>query len=120
MAFRVSKGHRHPRYPCNQLGNRAASEDKLLYYASDIAYGTDLIRSKILHSIEGTVLGEEIFSEFNKSIAMASNEKVNIKDHSFSPNSKIELFLFNSNYCISSAKKGSSHDEKNFAIDDIE
>ncbi|GJY90871.1 reverse transcriptase domain-containing protein [Tanacetum coccineum] len=30
--------------------------------------------SKILHSIEGTVLKEEIFSEFDKFIAMASNE----------------------------------------------
>nr|GEU99588.1 zf-CCHC domain-containing protein/UBN2 domain-containing protein [Tanacetum cinerariifolium] len=41
---------------------------------------------------------------------------VNTKDHSLSPNSKIELFLFNSNYCISSVKKGSSQDERNFAI----
>ncbi|GJT98587.1 hypothetical protein Tco_1094105 [Tanacetum coccineum] len=31
-------------------------------------------------------------------------------------NSKIELFLFNSNYCISSVKKGSSQNERNFAI----
>ncbi|GJR22473.1 hypothetical protein Tco_0971000 [Tanacetum coccineum] len=30
--------------------------------------------SKILHSIEGTILEEEIFSEFNKFIAMATNE----------------------------------------------
>ncbi|GJY08135.1 reverse transcriptase domain-containing protein [Tanacetum coccineum] len=30
--------------------------------------------SKILHSIEGTVLKEEIFFEFDKFIAMASNE----------------------------------------------
>ncbi|GJY90317.1 reverse transcriptase domain-containing protein [Tanacetum coccineum] len=30
--------------------------------------------SKILHSIEGTILKEEIFSEFNKFIAMATNE----------------------------------------------
>nr|GEV18028.1 retrotransposon protein, putative, Ty1-copia subclass [Tanacetum cinerariifolium] len=29
-----------------------------------------------------------------------------MKDHSFSPNSKIELLLFNSNYCIDSVKKG--------------
>ncbi|GJV17790.1 hypothetical protein Tco_1363113 [Tanacetum coccineum] len=41
---------------------------------------------------------------------------VDIKDHSFSSNSKIELFLFNSNNCISSVKKGSSQDERNFAI----
>ncbi|GJW49402.1 hypothetical protein Tco_0090753 [Tanacetum coccineum] len=30
--------------------------------------------SKILHSIEGTILEEEIFSEFDKFIAMAANE----------------------------------------------
>nr|GEV67049.1 hypothetical protein [Tanacetum cinerariifolium] len=41
---------------------------------------------------------------------------VDINDHSFSCNSKIELFLFNSNNYISSVKKGSSQDEWNFAI----
>ncbi|GJY34813.1 hypothetical protein Tco_0419282 [Tanacetum coccineum] len=41
---------------------------------------------------------------------------VDIKDHSFSSNSKIELFLFNSNNCISSVKKRSSQDEGNFAV----
>ncbi|GJU66053.1 hypothetical protein Tco_1252312 [Tanacetum coccineum] len=44
------------------------------------------------------------------------NGRVDIKDHSFSPNFEIELFLFNSNHCISSVKKGSSQDERNFAI----
>ncbi|GKD39084.1 hypothetical protein Tco_1259291, partial [Tanacetum coccineum] len=44
------------------------------------------------------------------------NGRVDIKDHSFSPNSKIELFLFNSNHSISSVKKGSFQDERNFAI----
>ncbi|GJR22475.1 reverse transcriptase domain-containing protein [Tanacetum coccineum] len=33
--------------------------------------------SKILHSIEGTILKEEIFFEFNKFIAMATNENYN-------------------------------------------
>nr|GEU36697.1 putative reverse transcriptase domain-containing protein [Tanacetum cinerariifolium] len=42
--------------------------------------------------------------------------RVNIKDHLFSPNSNIELFQFNSNHCISSVKKGSSQDGRNFAI----
>ncbi|GKC62983.1 Toll/interleukin-1 receptor domain-containing protein [Tanacetum coccineum] len=41
---------------------------------------------------------------------------VDIKDHMFSPNSKIELLTFNSNNCISSVKKRSSQDEGNFAI----
>nr|GEV63460.1 putative reverse transcriptase domain-containing protein [Tanacetum cinerariifolium] len=47
---------------------------------------------------------------------ISRRDRVDIKDHSFSPNSKIELFLFNSNYCIDSVKKGSSQDERNFAI----
>nr|GFA18994.1 hypothetical protein [Tanacetum cinerariifolium] len=41
---------------------------------------------------------------------------VDIKDHSFSPNSKIELFLFDSNNCIISVKKRLSQDKRNFAI----
>nr|GEX79648.1 hypothetical protein [Tanacetum cinerariifolium] len=41
---------------------------------------------------------------------------VDIKDHSFSYNYKIELFLFNSNYCISSVKEGSSQNERNFVV----
>ncbi|GKE88461.1 hypothetical protein Tco_1565936 [Tanacetum coccineum] len=35
----------------------------------------------------------------------SSRRAIDIKDHSFSPNSKIELFLFNSNNGISSVKK---------------
>nr|GEW17837.1 retrotransposon protein [Tanacetum cinerariifolium] len=46
----------------------------------------------------------------------SSRRAVDIKDHSFSPNSKIELFLFNSSYCISSVKKGLSQDKRNFDI----
>nr|GEY08675.1 hypothetical protein [Tanacetum cinerariifolium] len=46
----------------------------------------------------------------------SSRRAVNNKDHSFNPNSKIELFLFNLNNCISSVKKGSSHDEGNFDV----
>ncbi|GJS86745.1 hypothetical protein Tco_0769381 [Tanacetum coccineum] len=46
----------------------------------------------------------------------SSRRVVDIKDHSFSPNSKIELFLFNSNNCISSVKKRLSQDEGNFAV----
>nr|GEV04854.1 hypothetical protein [Tanacetum cinerariifolium] len=53
-----------------------------------------------------------MYHRLNKSVSLPSN----IKDHSFSFNSKIELFLFNSNNCISSVKKGSSQDEKNFAV----
>ncbi|GJT68175.1 hypothetical protein Tco_1019655 [Tanacetum coccineum] len=46
----------------------------------------------------------------------SSRRAVDIKDHLFSPNSKIELFLFNSNNCISNVKKGSSQDEGNFTV----
>nr|GEW74545.1 hypothetical protein [Tanacetum cinerariifolium] len=49
-------------------------------------------------------------------VCMVFNFKVDIKDHSFSSNSKIKLFLLNSNYCINSVKKGSSRNEGNFAI----
>nr|GEV90600.1 putative reverse transcriptase domain-containing protein [Tanacetum cinerariifolium] len=41
---------------------------------------------------------------------------IDIENHSFSSNSKVELFLFNSNNCISSMKKGSSQNEGNFTI----
>nr|GEZ32680.1 hypothetical protein [Tanacetum cinerariifolium] len=51
-----------------------------------------------------------------RSLLPSSKRAVDIKDHSFSSNSKIELFLFNSNNCISNVKKGSSQDEGNFAI----
>nr|GEY48986.1 ribonuclease H-like domain-containing protein [Tanacetum cinerariifolium] len=51
-----------------------------------------------------------------RNLLPSSRRAVDIKDHSFSPNSKIELFLFTSNYCISSVKKGSSRDERKFAI----
>nr|GEW69890.1 hypothetical protein [Tanacetum cinerariifolium] len=44
------------------------------------------------------------------------HRRVDIKDHSFSPNSKIELLLFNSNNYISNMKKRSPQDERNFAI----
>nr|GEU60482.1 hypothetical protein [Tanacetum cinerariifolium] len=36
--------------------------------------------------------------------------------HSFSPNSKIELLLSNSNYCIGNVKKRSSQDKGNFTV----
>nr|GEW87524.1 hypothetical protein [Tanacetum cinerariifolium] len=41
---------------------------------------------------------------------------VDIKDHSFGPNSKIELLLFNSNYCIDCVKKRSFHDKGNSTV----
>nr|GEX74718.1 hypothetical protein [Tanacetum cinerariifolium] len=46
----------------------------------------------------------------------SSRRAVDIKDHSFSPNSKIELLLFDSNHCISSVKKRSSQDTGNFTV----
>nr|GEY77704.1 reverse transcriptase domain-containing protein [Tanacetum cinerariifolium] len=44
------------------------------------------------------------------------HRRADIKEHSFSPNSKIELFLFNSNNYINGVEKGSSQNKRNFAI----
>ncbi|GJU33979.1 hypothetical protein Tco_1182333 [Tanacetum coccineum] len=33
------------------------------------------------------------------------HRRIDVKDHSFSPNSEIELFLFNSDHCIGSVEK---------------
>ncbi|GJS79143.1 retrotransposon protein, putative, ty1-copia subclass, partial [Tanacetum coccineum] len=41
---------------------------------------------------------------------------IDVKDHSFSSNSEIELLLLNSNYCIGSVKKRSSLDMGNFTV----
>ncbi|GJV53059.1 hypothetical protein Tco_1448800 [Tanacetum coccineum] len=54
--------------------------------------------SKILHSIEGTVLKEEIFSEFDKFIAMASNE--NYDSESDEKELKFEKITINTDYKI--------------------
>ncbi|GJW54441.1 hypothetical protein Tco_0098526 [Tanacetum coccineum] len=44
--------------------------------------------SKILHSIEGTILKEEIFSEFDKFIAMAENDNYNSESDEEEPKFK--------------------------------
>ncbi|GJU19594.1 reverse transcriptase domain-containing protein [Tanacetum coccineum] len=49
--------------------------------------------SKILHSIEGTVIEEKIFSEFNKFIAMASNENYDSESDEVEP--KFEKITIN-------------------------
>ncbi|GKD46025.1 reverse transcriptase domain-containing protein [Tanacetum coccineum] len=54
--------------------------------------------SKILHSIEGTVLEEEIFSEFDKFIAMASNENNDSESDKEEP--KFKKITINTNYKI--------------------
>ncbi|GJS64352.1 reverse transcriptase domain-containing protein [Tanacetum coccineum] len=54
--------------------------------------------SKILHSIEGTILEEEIFSEFNKFIAMAKNENYDSKSDEEEP--EFEIITINTNYKI--------------------
>nr|GEW65788.1 hypothetical protein [Tanacetum cinerariifolium] len=46
----------------------------------------------------------------------SSRRAIDIKYHSFSPNSRMELFLFNSNNGVISVKKRSSQDEGNFAV----
>ncbi|GKD47293.1 hypothetical protein Tco_1271938 [Tanacetum coccineum] len=54
--------------------------------------------SKVLHSIEGTVLEEEIFFEFDKFIAMASNE--NYDSESDKEELKFKKITINTNYKI--------------------
>ncbi|GKA38371.1 reverse transcriptase domain-containing protein [Tanacetum coccineum] len=54
--------------------------------------------SKILYSIEGTILEEEIFSEFDKFIAMASNENYDSKSDEEEP--KFEKITINTDYKI--------------------
>ncbi|GJV37036.1 reverse transcriptase domain-containing protein [Tanacetum coccineum] len=54
--------------------------------------------SKILHSIKGTILEEEIFSEFDKFIAMASNE--NYDSESDKEELKFKKITINTDYKI--------------------
>nr|GEU65327.1 putative reverse transcriptase domain-containing protein [Tanacetum cinerariifolium] len=59
---------------------------------------------------------EYIFQIIRKRFKFEIRRRIDIEDHSFSSNPKIELFLFNSNNYISSVKKWSSQDQGNFAI----
>ncbi|GJR26968.1 reverse transcriptase domain-containing protein [Tanacetum coccineum] len=54
--------------------------------------------SKILHSIEGTLLEEEIFSEFDKFIAMAENENYDSESDEEEP--KFKKITVNTDYKI--------------------
>ncbi|GJT71479.1 reverse transcriptase domain-containing protein [Tanacetum coccineum] len=54
--------------------------------------------SKILHSIEGTILEEEIFSEFDKFIAMVSNENYDSESETEEPS--FEKITINTDYKI--------------------
>ncbi|GJU14610.1 reverse transcriptase domain-containing protein [Tanacetum coccineum] len=54
--------------------------------------------SKILHSIEGTILEEEIFFKFNKFIAMAANENYDSESDEEEP--KFEKITINTDYKI--------------------
>nr|GEY98367.1 reverse transcriptase domain-containing protein [Tanacetum cinerariifolium] len=52
--------------------------------------------SKILHSIKGTVLKEEIFSEFDKFITMASSENYDSESDKEEP--KFKKITINTDY----------------------
>ncbi|GJQ89123.1 hypothetical protein Tco_0000262 [Tanacetum coccineum] len=54
--------------------------------------------AKIFHSIEGTILEEEIFSEFDKFIAMAANENYDSESDEEEP--KFEKIAINTYYKI--------------------
>ncbi|GJT22109.1 reverse transcriptase domain-containing protein [Tanacetum coccineum] len=57
--------------------------------------------SKMLHSIEGTILEEEIFSEFDKFIAMAENENYDSESDEEEP--KFKKITVNTDYKIKSS-----------------
>ncbi|GKE86970.1 reverse transcriptase domain-containing protein, partial [Tanacetum coccineum] len=64
--------------------------------------------SKILHSIEGTILEEEIFSEFDKFIAMAANENYDSESDEEEP--KFKKITINTNYKIKTSLEEPSTD----------
>ncbi|GJY30581.1 hypothetical protein Tco_0414076 [Tanacetum coccineum] len=55
-------------------------------------------RSKILHSIEGTILEEEIFSEFDKFIAMTVDENYDSESNTEEP--PFDKITINTDYKI--------------------
>ncbi|GKF08758.1 hypothetical protein Tco_0042982 [Tanacetum coccineum] len=59
--------------------------------------------SKILYSIEGTLLEDEIFSEFDKFIALAENE--NYESESNTEESPFEKITINTDYKIKTSLK---------------
>ncbi|GKF72873.1 hypothetical protein Tco_0208987, partial [Tanacetum coccineum] len=54
--------------------------------------------SKILHSIKGTILEEKLFAEFDKFMAMTTDE--NTESESDTEEPKFEKITFNTNYKI--------------------
>nr|GEW35869.1 reverse transcriptase domain-containing protein [Tanacetum cinerariifolium] len=66
--------------------------------------------SKILHSIEGTVLEEEIFSEFDKFIAMTADENYNSESDTEEP--PFEKITINTDYKIKTSLEEPSTDLK--------
>ncbi|GJV53999.1 hypothetical protein Tco_1449740 [Tanacetum coccineum] len=90
-------------FSCNSLADLGASINLMSVDFIDEILEEDFDAlldegSKILHSIEGTVLEEEIFSEFDKFIAMVSNENYDSESDEEEP--KFEKITINSNYKI--------------------
>ncbi|GJZ16798.1 hypothetical protein Tco_0552921 [Tanacetum coccineum] len=88
-------------------GDSSVSDSDSEFSSSTIVMNS--LNSKTIFFEKGSFDGMEDF-------CILHLEELDIKDHSFSPNSEIELFLFNSNNCINSVKKGSSQDERNFTV----
>nr|GEX32490.1 copia protein [Tanacetum cinerariifolium] len=68
-----------------------------------------------------TYVNDIIFASTNTAICITVrigmfHRRIDIENHSFSSNSKVKLFLFNTNNCIGSVKKWSSQDLENPAI----
>ncbi|GJT55407.1 hypothetical protein Tco_0990461 [Tanacetum coccineum] len=85
------------------LRNYDPMDDEPMWAADRVVALTPVPRSlflklKILHSIEGTILEEEIFSEFDKSIAMAENENYDSKSDEEEP--KFKKITINTDYKI--------------------
>nr|GEW20179.1 putative reverse transcriptase domain-containing protein [Tanacetum cinerariifolium] len=122
-SFRNNLGHQqHPlkRQNVTKVYNMGTGEKKPYsgnlpkYIASDHPIRTYLEKVGFLPEVVFEFREEFVLLPVRRPFVF--NGKVDIKDHSFSSNSKIELFLFNSNYCISGVKKGSSQDERNVVI----
>ncbi|GKE80266.1 hypothetical protein Tco_1550266 [Tanacetum coccineum] len=89
-------------FSCNALADLGASINLIIDVIDEILkedFNALLNEgSKILHSIKGTILEEEIFSEFNKFIAMAENENYDSKFDEEEPEFKI--ITINTDYKI--------------------
>ncbi|GJY64891.1 hypothetical protein Tco_0466351 [Tanacetum coccineum] len=94
MIFNIDSGIKHS-YSNDDTCFSIDVIDEMLEEYFDALLGEG---SKILHSIEGIVLEEEIFSEFDKFIAMVSNQNYDSESDEEEP--KFEKITINTDYKI--------------------